>query len=613
MPETPQGSAQRAHGMLRDGEPLLAYDVVREALQRWPDDPGLRALEGLALARCGAAGRANQALQKLYDQGRRDEETVSLLARTHKDLGLAGTGPDRRQHLQRAQSLYAEAYEPNRSGHTWSGINAAALALLLDDTDQSRSLAAEIAGNCRQALARMPDGDPASYWPYATLAEACLLLGEFADARRYYTKAAALPSAGYGSLASTRRNARLILARLQAPADWLTDALPSPRVVVFTGHMMDGRQRDAPRFPAAAEEPVGAALQRQLAQIDARVGFSSAACGADILFLETMLARGAEINVVLPSAPVSFARDSVEASGGQAWRSRFDLVLRKARRVVQASEQSGDPVTLSYANALMLGLARSRCRQLDGELRALSVWDGTDGARGGTASAVGLWRACGEDVLAIDPLTREHEVLPATGDGLPRPEIWLGAESPAGDEERTLVALMFGDAVGFSRLEEQQIPRFVRHFLQPIARLLDRPQGRPIVRNTWGDAVYLVFEDVRAAGLLALDICDTIAGTDWPSLGLPPTLGIRIALHAGPAYPVVDPILRQRSYTGVQVSRAARIEPITPTGEVYASQEFAAMAEATRVNEFFCEYVGLMPLAKNYGAFPTYRVRRPEN
>jgi class 3 adenylate cyclase len=87
-------------------------------------------------------------------------------------------------------------------------------------------------------------------------------------------------------------------------------------------------------------------------------------------------------------------------------------------------------------------------------------------------------------------------------------------------------------------------------------------------------------------------------------------MGIRIGLHSGPAFPVVDPIIKQFNYTGVHVSRAARIEPITPPGAVYASQAFAALAEAVGVREFACDYVGKTVLAKNYGEFPTYRVRR---
>jgi len=90
---------------------------------------------------------------------------------------------------------------------------------------------------------------------------------------------------------------------------------------------------------------------------------------------------------------------------------------------------------------------------------------------------------------------------------------------------------------------------------------------------------------------------------------LPKAINLRIALHAGPVYQCVDPVTEQPSYTGTHVSRAARIEPITPPGQVYASQAFAALAAAQGVKEFTCDYVGQTPLAKGYGTFATYHVR----
>ena len=115
--------------------------------------------------------------------------------------------------------------------------------------------------------------------------------------------------------------------------------------------------------------------------------------------------------------------------------------------------------------------------------------------------------------------------------------------------------------------------------------------------------------DVRDAGLFALELCELMVSTDWSRKGLPKAINLRIALHAGPVYACVDPVTGQQSFTGTHVSRAARIEPITPPGQVYASQAFAALAAARGVNEFTCDYVGQTPLAKGYGTFATYHVR----
>jgi hypothetical protein len=45
-------------------------------------------------------------------------------------------------------------------------------------------------------------------------------------------------------------------------------------------------------------------------------------------------------------------------------------------------------------------------------------------------------------------------------------------------------------------------------------------------------------------------------------------------------------------------------------GKVYASEPFAALAADEGVEEFSCEYVGQLAMAKNFGTFPTFAVRR---
>jgi class 3 adenylate cyclase len=172
------------------------------------------------------------------------------------------------------------------------------------------------------------------------------------------------------------------------------------------------------------------------------------------------------------------------------------------------------------------------------------------------------------------------------------------------------MALLFADVVHYSHLTEDQISPFVQHFLGGVANLVASSSYVPVVRNTWGDAVYFVFKSVQDAGLFALDLADLVHNADWSAKGLPKNLNLRIALHAGPVYRHLDPITGQISYIGTHVSHTARIEPITPPGKVYASQAFAALAAAEAIADFTCDYVGQTPLAKGYGTFPTYHVCR---
>jgi hypothetical protein len=57
------------------------------------------------------------------------------------------------------------------------------------------------------------------------------------------------------------------------------------------------------------------------------------------------------------------------------------------------------------------------------------------------------------------------------------------------------------------------------------------------------------------------------------------------------------------------VALTARIEPVTPPGEVFGSGTFAALAKTWQVRDFACDYVGQTPLAKGYGVLPMYVLR----
>ena len=170
--------------------------------------------------------------------------------------------------------------------------------------------------------------------------------------------------------------------------------------------------------------------------------------------------------------------------------------------------------------------------------------------------------------------------------------------------------MLFADVVGYTRLMEEQIPDFIKHFIGTINSLIAEFPYKPLLKNTWGDALYCVFANVSDAGNFSLLLQDRISAIDWTRYGLPENLDLRISLHAGPVFLYEDPLHQGPYYTGVHVSRAARIEPITPTGQVYASQQFAALVSTRNVKDFICDYVGRVPLPKQAGIIPLYLVRR---
>jgi class 3 adenylate cyclase len=403
------------------------------------------------------------------------------------------------------------------------------------------------------------------------------------------------------------------MAHLSAHSDRIEACFHLPAVVVFAGHMVDLPGRQVLRFPPELEPKVNAAIQEQLDKLDAGFGYSGAACGSDILFCEAMLERGGEIHIVLPFEKERFIETSVDRAPG--WRTRFQRIFERAADVVVASghQIDGDGILYEYANRISYGLARSRAEQLETGFAPLAVWDGEpDGSAGGTASVIKLWRAAGAEIEIIDlaAISRTSQLEPAFR---AQPVEQIEIESAHGHANRDFVpeilAILFADTVGFGKLSETEVSLFVRHFLGLVGKLVHEFSPAPLMKNTWGDGLYFVFPDVRSAGRFALELRDRVMTTRWPERGLG-DLELRIGLHAGPVYGCIDPVTGLRNYIGAHVSRAARIEPITPPGNVYASQSFAALAAAEKSLEFKCDYVGQTSLAKEYGNFPTYVVRR---
>src|SRR5205085_3505744 len=310
---------------------------------------------------------------------------------------------------------------------------------------------------------------------------------------------------------SSRRNARLILQYWDRSLPDIERHLYVPPVMVFAGHMIDRPGREMPRFPSEAESFVASKIIDEIERIKPGFGFSSAACGSDILFLESMLNYGAEVSVVLPYNRQQFVSDSVDIVPGSNWRKRFDQVLRRAARVITASTERLEigGVSYEFCNEMLLGLASIRCRQLDTDLVPFAVWNGQTGdGPSGTASVVQSWKSLGLDPVIID--------LPSKGGGPSSPS-YPTSDNIASSTAFTarVVSILFADAVGFSKLAESEVPRFVEHFLGAIAALSANYAKTILARNTWGDGLYFVFSDIVAAGEFGLELAKLIAGIDW--------------------------------------------------------------------------------------------------
>jgi class 3 adenylate cyclase/tetratricopeptide (TPR) repeat protein len=622
-----RGIAAAIQDALDAGLNVQALDVARSATAgAGASDPQVLYLGALACARMGAVDEAEAWLARI-DRAPLGANVLgvdvwSLAGRIAKERFAAARerGSAEAPALARvAMDAYERAFALSRD--PYPAVNAATLAMLAGDAPRAAALARE----AQRAL-----GEPTDHWQHASLGEALLLLGRDDDARAHYAEAQRLAGQRFGDIASMRRQLRLIGsdAALQ-----LLDVLPAPRVIAFSGHMIDRPGRTAPRFPPALEPEVANALRATIARLGPVVGYAQAACGGDILFLEAMQDAGWQTQVVLPFATESFIETSVRFAGAR-WVERFHGVLAHATRVLVATEEPflGDDVLFEHAANLIQGLAFLRARELTSDALLLTVRDGDATARvGGSTSTANLWSQSGAAVLNVDlaalrrakpegAVVRVDDAARSAydadrqrGAAVEPTAVEPGAsESTATtsvERRRSLKSLLFADISGFSRMPEQYTPDFAEMFLGNCKRILDALAHPAVAARTEGDGLFLVFEQPSHAADFALRLQATLSGVDWRTLGLAAETGARVGLHTGPLFRIFDPVTDQFTFYGAHVNRTARLEPIVQPGQIFVTEEFAASLVAENDLRFQCDYVGVMQLAKQYGTARLFRLR----
>jgi class 3 adenylate cyclase len=604
MPEDTAIWLKRARFHARAGDQLLAYDVAIRGLDEYPEDIALKYTAVLALARSGAAAMAQQRFTELgLGSEPRDRlslslhiDIASLEARIAKDLALAASPEMRPGLLGEAAGRYRKVFEETRD--YYPGINAATLLLLGGRPGAAKRLAASVAAICRRQIAQRSED---SYYLWATLAEASLIARDRSAAAEALAEARASSDATPDAVATTRKQLRLVCAATAMPPS-LLEGLRPVSIVYFTGHLIGARLSEAEAQALAPR------IDAILARHRVAVGFGSLASGADIVIAETLLDRGADIELVFPFRLEEFREVSVRPAG-ESWVQRFDRCLAAARSQTFATDDAylGDEYLIRYSSGLAIGLALQRAAMLDTEARLVGIWDGggmvEDRHAVGTAANVSLWHSLGHpaDVLTPAGVPIDAALAPAPG----------SAQGAAG--RRVLRALLFGDIKGFSKLTEPQLPVFADKILGTVAETLARYGAAINHSNTWGDGLYVVVDDAETAADCALELQRVISTLPFDDIGLPDTLGLRLGGHFGPVFPVYDPVIKQLVYMGTHVSRTARIEPVTPEGAVYVTDAFAAAVAVTRQPRFICDYVGVVPAAKNYGSMRMFRLSRRQS
>lgn len=670
VPRTQDDWEKAARALLDEGQNFLAHDLCRDGLRFYPGSSKLAIFGAIALSQTGAIDEARRLLAPLLDElfidegpfrrlqdtlrvaidslddrqsnhalaaiadlaeaidlvrGKRlgataDAETYNALARVFREAWLASG--DRRD-LSHCRELFLRAFHTGNNPR--DGIEAALMSQLLGDRAEARKLAARVKAI---ALADQPEATlPADvhYRILATLAQAHLMLGETADAVAAFRSAHALEGVHYGRVVAALKQVELLRhGGVDVPAD-LDDIVKPPTVVVFTGHALD-RPDEGPHFPPGLEAAVRADIAAQLEELDAQVGYSMASCGSDLLFIEAMLERGAEVNVVMPFALDDFIANQVRY-GGPRWEMRFRNALKLAASVTYATEERylGHDMLYRFANQCLHGLATLRSGFLRTAPYLLAVWDMMPGSLvGGAGDFIDQW----EDIthlriIDLDGLLQQHPEL--TGpDGPALPSLDFAEADEEAGQGRVIRTMLFCDIAGYSKLKEENTPAFL-DFLTRLKAGLAGVGVEPASINTWGDAIFAVMDKASPMAEYALTMQEVVArlGEEMRDQ-FPRPLHLRISLHAGPVFEAVDPICGRRNYYGSHINRAARLEPVTVIGHVYATQQFVAVLTAEQsalraqalsngqpfVEQYVSEYVGVLSLAKDFGRQTVYHLRR---
>lgn len=591
--------------VLAQGEYLAAYDMVVRELERpgaaeWTDPVTwlrLKYLGGLSLARAGASSPAEALLAEIADTpvGRSDpalaEDVAALSARLVKDRAVRSSAPERAALLTDAASRYEEVYR--RLGRTFAGVNAATLWYLAGDHERAADLAQDVL-----ALVRTGGEGSSSteaYWAAATEAEALLVLGRPDSARRALARAGDVGVVDVGARASTRRQLRLLADEMGLDHHDLLAPIANPIVVHYCGHRM-AAPGETGRLLPDEESGVRTHIEDWLAGRTVGAAHGSLASGADIIAAEALLAGGAHLHAVLPCEIDDFIEQSV-APSGTGWVERFRHCMEVASTVSLTCDSAycGDDTLFAHASRVAIGEALNQARALETDAHQLAVWDGEDPElEAGTAHDVATWAGTGFPT----------HVVPVGRRSVGR------ATTSSTTLHREVRAAIFGDLSAFSRLHDEHLPVFVNVVMAAIGRVLDELADHVLFRNTWGDGIFVIADDAPSGAEIGLRIQEALSGLDLERLDLPGDMGMRISGHVGPLLVLPDPVRGGDGYMGRELTRAARIEPRTPPGEVYVTRAFGALLALDSEARIGAEYVGHITTAKQFETVPMYVLRR---
>ncbi|MEW5903052.1 MAG: adenylate/guanylate cyclase domain-containing protein [Pseudomonadota bacterium] len=574
------------------GDHLREYDLAQDGLKLAPHDEFFQYCAVLSLSRCNAKQRALDTFYRFHLHQSHNEYVRALEPRILKDLAFLdidftrprpfdGLGTER---FHTAAVTYHQAY--NRSGGHYAAINAATLYMYSGETASACALAEVAIG-----LAQQDEGP--RFFPLATKSEAYLLLGREVEARAAIREAAGYNQNNLLTRARMNRQLRQVCSYMGIDPAIVDPMLPET-VCYYCGHVFDQHRP----LDEHEEATLRARIDQVLRDNHGVIAYGSLAAGSDILFAEAVLAQGGELNIWLPFAAEAFCDVFVRPAGEQ-WVSRFHRCLTQADSVSFATESDflGDEALFRHCADVAMGMALMRAGSLQSRVLQVAVWDRQACAKdSSTCANIQRWQAMGQRTELIDsPPPVAHAVARD-----------FGAVHPTLHREPH--AILFADVRGFSKLSDHGVLWYFNELHPALAAVIARYRDDVQHVNTWGDAIYLVARRASTVVHIAAELNDAMAAADQSALGLAEPLMLRIGLHYGPVYRLHDHLAGSVTYASTDVTKTARIEPVTPPGEIFGTEPLVAMLELEGEHWARYRYAGTIPSAKGYGAFRMFHI-----
>lgn len=335
--------------LINESRYFEAHHEIDIMLLSNPDEERFQQMKALVLSKLGDPKDAMDYFEYRWKNHSSKSESAGIMGSIYKSMFISTEDP---KFGKLSAKTYLESYNITQDHYT--GINAATMSKITGDYKVAKEIA--------QQLVDMLLPITRDNWQEASLSEAYLLLKDIDKATEHYIHTREMLKNNWGDIGSIKRQLWLINHYTHVPKV-IIEFFKPPTVAAFIGHMLDAPDRTKSRFPASMEKDVRAAIRSSILSLEIQVGYSSLACGSDILFVEEMLSLNREVELFLPFHIDDFIQTSV-AFAGDHWVERFEAIINRSSQIhyLYNEPYSGDNYQFHLLSELLSGASILRAQ-----------------------------------------------------------------------------------------------------------------------------------------------------------------------------------------------------------------------------------------------------------